>query len=93
MYDLIDEELFTEAVSEQFPMLEQRFVETQCRDLLPRLQATFNQMFETSFVIVDRETRKPLNVNAVLKKRDAADEFLKIVGEDKYEVAILLTDR
>ncbi|MFO0905785.1 MAG: hypothetical protein U0939_22445 [Pirellulales bacterium] len=93
MYDLIDEEIFTEAVGEQFPMLEQLFVETQCRDLLPRLQATYDQMFETSFVIVDRETHKPLNVNAVLKKRDAADEFLKIVGEDKYEVAILLTDR
>ena len=93
MYDLIDEDLFAEAVGEQFPMLDQRYVEAQCHELLPKLQATFDQMFKTSFVIVDRETHRPLNVNAVVDKRDAADVFLKIVGDEKYEVAILLTDR
>ena len=33
-----------------------------------------------------------MNVNAVLTKRDAAEEFLQVVGADKFEIGILLRD-
>ena len=93
MLDIIDEELFFDAVWELFDVLDERYTRAKCKALLPRLQATFDMVFETKFVIVDRETGNPMNVNAVLTSREAAEQMLRIVGEDKYEVAILLTDR
>jgi len=93
MFDIFDEEVFADAVWEEFSVLDGNYVGDQCHNLLPRLQATFDEMFETVFVILDRETGNPMNPNAALTKRDAAEEFLKIVGDEKYEIGILLRDR
>lgn len=93
MFDIFDEEVFADVVWEEFNVLDRNYVGDQCHSLLPRLEATFDQMFETVFIILDRETGKPMNVNAVLTKRDAAEELLKIVGDEKYEIGILLRDR
>ena len=93
MFDIIDPDLFADVVLDHFSVLDRNYVADQCKELLPCLNATFDQTFETSFVILDSETGKPINVNAILTKREAAEEFLKIVGSDKYEIGILLRDQ
>lgn len=93
MFDLIDEDVFEGAVKSHFNLLDEHYVEDVCDDLLKELRTTFNFGYETRFLIVDSETGKPMNVNAVLKTREAAVEFLKIVGDDKYMVALLLTEK
>jgi hypothetical protein len=93
MFDILEEELFAEAVWEIFGFLDQRYVADMCKELIPRLNATFDQVFETTFVILDRETGRPMNVNAVLTRRDSVEQFLRILGDDKYEIGILLRDR
>ena len=93
MFDVIDEDLFADAVWEHFSVLDQRYVADQCKELLPRLRATFDGAFETCFVILDSETGKPMNVNAVLKSREAAEEFLNILGCEKYEIGMLVRER
>ena len=64
-----------------------------CKELYPRLQATFEMAYETRFVILDSETCKPVNVNAVLKTYDAAEDVLKILGDDKNMIGHLLIER
>ena len=93
MFDMFDEEMFLEAVYDCFSVLDRRYVADQCKELQTGLTATFDDVFETTFVIIDRDTGKPMNVNAVLTKRDAAEEFLKIVGSEKFEIGILLKDK
>ena len=93
MFDLIDEDLFADTVADHFGILDEKYVADICAALLPEIRATFDGAYETRFVIVDFETGKPMNVNAVLKTRDAAEEFLKIVGDDKYAIGLLLTER
>jgi len=93
MFDLIDEDVFADDVSDFFSVLDVSYVTDICKELLPRLQATFDQAYETRFVIVEIETGKPMNANALLKTRDAAEDFLKIVGDDKYAIGLLLTER
>ena len=90
MFDVIDEDLFADAVAEIFCVLDKRYIGDLYKELLPRLQATFDGAFETRFVLIETETGKPMNVNAVLTKREAAEEFLEIVGSEKYEIGILL---
>ena len=89
MFDLIENDLFSEAVWEIFSVLDQRYVADQCEELLARLDATFDQIFETKYVILDRETGKPISTESVLTHRDAADEFVRITG-DSREVGLLL---
>ncbi len=89
MFDIIDDDIFADTVSEIFSVLDRQYVEDCCKELLPRLRATFDGAFETSFVIVDNDTGKPINREAVLKNRDAADEFCRIVGDDRHSVGIL----
>ena len=93
MFDIFDNEHFADAVWDCFSVLDRNYVGDQCRELLPRLSATFDQLYTTRFIIVERETGKPLNVNAVLAKREAAEDFLKIVGDDEYEIGLLLTEQ
>lgn len=93
MFDIFDNEHFADAVWDCFSVLDRNYVGDQCKELLPRLNETFDQLFTIRFLIVERETGKPMNVNAVLTKRDAAEEFLKIVGDDKYEIGTLLTEQ
>jgi hypothetical protein len=92
MFDFFDEDMFAEAVWEHLNVLDRGYVEDQCHDLLQDLRSAFDDQFETAFIILDRETGKPMNVNAVLTKRDAAEEFLQVAGADKFEIGILLRD-
>ena len=93
MFDLIDEDLFTDTVSELFGVLDEHYVADICKELLPQIRATFDGAYETKFVIVEQTTGKLLNANAVLDTREAAEMFLQIVGPEKYDVGILLLDR
>jgi hypothetical protein len=92
MFDLIDQDLFTEIVQDHFSVLDDRYVADLCGDLLPDLQRTFDAAYETRFVILDSESGRPINANAVLSKREAAEEFLNIVGRDKHTIGILLIE-
>jgi hypothetical protein len=91
MFDLIDEDLFTDALLDVFGILDEQYVRDLASELLEQLRATFDGAYQTQFLIVERDTGKPMNVNALLKTRAAAEEFLTIVG-DQYEIGILLTD-
>ena len=93
MFDLIDEDLIENIISERFEVLDDQYVADVCRDLLPEIRDTIDDAFETRFLIVESETGKPMNVTAVLKTREAAEEFLKIVGDDKHTIALLLTEK
>lgn len=93
MFEIIDPDLFAETVHEIFSVLDQRYVEDQSKELYSRLQSTFDMAYETRFIILDKETCLPLNINAVLNKFDTAEEFLRIVGEDKYTIGFLLIER
>jgi hypothetical protein len=93
MFDIIDSDLFTDRVHEIFGVLDRRYVEDLSKELLGSLRATFDGAFETRFIILERETGKPLNVNAVLNTHDAAEQFLRIVGEDKYMIGFLLLEQ
>jgi hypothetical protein len=93
MFDLIDEDLFADTVAEHFNVLDERYVADICKELLPEIRATFDGAYETRFVIVENETGKPMNANAILTTREAAEEFLKIVGDDKYGIGLLLLDQ
>ncbi len=91
MFDLIDEDLFTDALRDVFGILDEQYVRDLASELLGQLRATFDGAYQTQFLIVERDTGKPMNVNALLKTRYAAEEFLTIVG-DQYEIGILLTN-
>ena len=93
MFEAIDPDLFADAVHEIFSVLDRRYVGDLCKELHPRLQATFELAYETRFVILDNETCKPVNVNAVLKTYDAAEDVLKILGDDKNMIGHLLIER
>lgn len=93
MFEVIDPDLFADTVHEIFSVLDRRYVEDLCKELYPRLQATFETAYETRFVILDNETCKPVNVNAVLKTYDAAEDVLKILGDDKNMIGYLLIER
>ncbi|HET6884202.1 MAG TPA: hypothetical protein VFI31_28875 [Pirellulales bacterium] len=93
MFDFVDEGMFLDAVADHFSVLAQDYAEEQGKEPLASLEAYSDDLFETSFVILDRETGKPMNMNAVLTKRDAAEEFLKVVGADKFEIGILLREQ
>jgi hypothetical protein len=92
MFDLFDPDLFTEIVQDHFSVLDARYVADLCRELLPDLQETFDAAYEMKFLILDADTGKPINANAVLSKREAAEEFLNIVGPDKHTIGILLIE-
>ena len=93
MFELIDEGMFAEIFCQQFEFLDKRYAEGAAFEILLGLREIFDDGFDTSFVIIDRETGKPMNCNAVVNKRDAAEDFLKIVGSEKYEIGILLRDK
>ncbi|MBX3452817.1 MAG: hypothetical protein KF777_24990 [Planctomycetaceae bacterium] len=91
MFDLIDEDLFTDVLLDVFGVLDDQYVRDLASDCLGQLRTTFDSAYQTQFLIVERETGKPMNVNALLQTRASAEEFLTIVG-DKYEIGILLTN-
>lgn len=91
MFDLIDEDLFTGTLLDVFGILDDQYVRDLAGDCLGQLRTTFDSAYQTQFLIVERESGKPMNANALLKTRASAEEFLTIVG-DKYEIGILLTD-
>lgn len=93
MFDLIDDGMFADILRQQFEFLNEEYAESAAGEILSSLREIFDDGFDTSFVIVDRETGKPMNCNAVVHKRDAAEDFLKIVGSEKYEIDILLRDK
>lgn len=93
MFDLIDDDLFADTVSEIFSVLLPSYVEDLCKELLPRLRATFDGAYETRFVVISNETGEPITRNAVLEKRDTAEEFCRILGADKHSVGLLLIER
>lgn len=93
MFDIIDQEIFADAVHEHFSVLDQRYVEDQCKDLFPRLQATFDSAFQTRFVIIDNKTGKPVNIHAVVDTYEAAESFLQIIGEEGHSIGYLLIER
>jgi hypothetical protein len=93
MFDIIDPDIFADVVHEHFSVLDRRYVEDQCKELYPHLQATFDSAFETRFIIINSKTGLPLNVNAVLTSYEAAETFRKIVGELDYEIGYLLINR
>ncbi len=93
MFEVIDPDLFADTVHEIFGILDRRYVEDLCKELHPRLQATFESAYETRFVILDNETGKPVNTNAVVKDFDAAQDVLKILGDDKNMIGYLLIER
>ncbi len=93
MYDMFDNEFFIEAVQETFSVLAPSYVEDLCKELLPRLNATFDQLFETKFLIIDNATGKPVSKEAVTDQRATADELCRMVGSDRHSVAILLIEQ
>ena len=93
MFDIIDEDLFADAVSECFSVLHRGYVEDQSKELLPRLRATFEAMYDTSFIILDAKTGMPINVHAVLESLDAAETLTKILGENDHEIGFLLSNK
>ncbi len=93
MFDIIDEDLFAEAVWECFSVLDRRYVGDQCKELLPRLQATFDAAYETSFVILDTKTGKPINIHAVVDSWNAAETLLNIFGDEGREIGFLLRNK
>jgi arginine repressor len=93
MFDIIDEDLFADAVWEIFSVLDQRYVADLCKELLPRLQATFDAAYDTSFIILDTKTGKPVNVHAVLDSWNTAETLMTILGEDGREIGFLLRNK
>ena len=93
MFDIIDEDLFADAVSECFSVLHRGYVEDQCKELLPRLRATFEAMYDTSFIILDAKTGKPVNVHAVVDSLDAAETLAKVLGDNDHEIGFLLRSK
>ena len=93
MFDIIDPDLFEDCVCEHFDVLDGNYVAEKCRDLHASLRETFEGAYETRYIILDKETCKPVNVNAIVGTHDAADEFVKILGEDKHMVGFLLIER
>ena len=93
MFDIIDEDLFGDAVSECFSVLHRGYVEDQCKELLPRLRATFDAMYDTSFIILDAKTGKPVNVHAVVDSLDAAETLAKVLGDNDHEIGFLLRSK
>ena len=41
MFEIIDQDIFTDRVHETFSVLDRQYVEDQCKELYPSLQATF----------------------------------------------------
>jgi hypothetical protein len=93
MFDIIDEDLFADAVWEIFSVLDQRYVADLCKELLPRLQATFDAAYDTSLIILDTKTGKPVNVHAVLESWNTAETLMTILGEDGLEIGFLLRNK
>ena len=93
MFDIIDEDLFADAVSECFSVLHRGYVEDQCKELLPRLRATFDAMYDTSFIILDAKTGLPVNVHAVVDSLDAAETLAKVLGDNDHEIGFLLRSK
>lgn len=93
MFDLIDEGMFADIFCQQFEFLDEQYAEGAASEIHHGVCELFEQQFEATFVILDHETGKPMNCNAVVNNRGAAEDFLKIVGSDKYEIGILLRDK
>ena len=93
MIDILDEELFTEAVWDCFSVLDARYVGDQCKELLPRLQATFDATFETIFVVLVTKTGKPVSVHALLNSYEAAETMVRVLGEAEHEIGYLLRNK
>ena len=93
MFDIIDEDLFADAVWEIFSVLEQRYVADQCKELLPRLQETFDAAYDTSFIILDAKTGMPVNIHAVVDSLDAAETLAKVLGDNDHEIGFLLRNK
>jgi hypothetical protein len=93
MFDIIDEDLFADAVSECFSVLHRGYVEDQSKELLPRLRATFDAMYDTSFIILDAKSGMPVNIHAVVDSLDAAETLAKVLGEDDHEIGFLLRNK
>ncbi len=64
MFDLFENDLFVESVQDIFNVLDHNYVEDLCKELLPRLNGTFDQLFETKFLIVENATGKPVSKEA-----------------------------
>ncbi len=93
MFYLCENDLFTEAVQEILGVLAPNYVADLCKELLPRLNATFDQLFETKFILIDNETGKPVSREMVTDKRETADEMCRMLGSNRHSVAILLIEQ
>ena len=93
MFDLFEDAAFTDEAYEYFAVLHKGYFEDRWQELVPALQDVFNDMFDINFVIVDSDTCKPININAVLNDRASAEQCLKIIGKDKHSIALLLTEK
>lgn len=93
MFDVIDFDLFTDAVQDHFSVLTPNYVRDICKELHPELAETFSALYETRYVLVHQETGLPVNVNAVLNDYEGADNLLKILGSDKHDIGYLLLNR
>ncbi len=93
MLDLIDAEVLESIIADRFNVLDAEYVNRVCKYLVPEYRRTVNEAFETRYLIVEAQSGTPMKLDAAMKHREAANEFLKVLGDDKYTVALLLTER
>ena len=92
MFELFEDSAYVDEAYGYFSVLHEGYFEDQWRECMRDMQRTFDSLYETRFIIVDRESGNPVNVNAVLKDRKTAEELLKIIGKDTNEIAMLVLE-
>ncbi|MFV0445156.1 MAG: hypothetical protein ACK5Q5_16390 [Planctomycetaceae bacterium] len=94
MFDHFDQNQFITEMQTHFNHLDQSDVRDICQTLFASLQATFDEMFITNFVYVDRIGGWPWACgNKVFGTRQATEYFLRNYKIDNYEPAMLLLDK
>lgn len=92
MLHILDNDGVAETAYHCFSVLDRGYFEDQWKEFVKAMYEIHDDLYETRFIIVDRQSGKPVSVNAIVRDRKTAEELLPVFGEDKHEVALLLLD-
>lgn len=88
MFDLIPEEIFADLLHSRLSVLDGRYVSDLAPEILEELRRTFDEAYETCFLIIDNETGKPMSTE-IITDRKTADDCARVCGPNA-SVGILL---
>ena len=91
MFELIPEEIFVDILASHLEAVDEGYIRFYAPEIRDALRRTFDEAYETCFLIVDQEAGKPMSTEIITDRR-TADDCARVCGPNA-SVGILLMEQ